>query len=107
MSIRILLADDHRILRQGVRAMLSAELDFEVVAEAQDGRTAVEMRQRLSPNVVVMDSGMPHLNGIGATPQVVDRVPAVPWMALWGDAGRRLVAGIFRGGAWRYPVNAT
>src|SRR5258708_6707357 len=102
MSIRILLADDHRILRQGVRAMLSAEPDFEVVAEAQDGRTAVEMAQRLSPNVVVMDIGMPDLNGIEATRQIIDRVPAVRVIALSAYADRRLIAEILKAGASGY-----
>jgi DNA-binding NarL/FixJ family response regulator len=102
MSIRILLADDHRILRQGVRAMLSAEPDFEVVAEAQDGRTAVEMAQRLNPNVVVMDIGMPDLNGIEATRQIVDRVPGVRVIALSAYADRRLIAEVLKAGASGY-----
>jgi DNA-binding NarL/FixJ family response regulator len=102
MSIRILLADDHRILRQGVRAMLSAEPDFEVVAEAQDGRTAVELAERLNPNVVVMDIGMPDLNGIEATRQIVDRVPGVRVIALSAYADRRLIAEILKAGASGY-----
>ena len=74
MTTKILLADDHRIFRQGLRQLLSSEPDFEVIAEAGDGRTAVELAEKLSPNIVVMDIAMPGLNGIEATRQIVDRV---------------------------------
>jgi DNA-binding NarL/FixJ family response regulator len=102
MSTRILLADDHRILRQGLRTMLASERDFEVIAEAEDGRTAVEMAERLMPNVVVMDIGMPGLNGIEATRQIVERVPSVRVIALSAYADRRLIAEILKAGASGY-----
>jgi DNA-binding NarL/FixJ family response regulator len=102
MSIRILLADDHRILRQGLRTMLISERDFEVLAEAEDGRTAVEMAQRLTPHVVVMDIGMPGLNGIEATRQIVERVPSVRVIALSAYADRRLIAEVLKAGASGY-----
>jgi DNA-binding NarL/FixJ family response regulator len=102
MLTRILLADDHRILRQGLRTMLAAEREFEVVAEAEDGRTAVELAERLLPNVVVMDIGMPGLNGIEATRQIVERVPSVRVVALSAYADRRLIAEILKAGASGY-----
>jgi DNA-binding NarL/FixJ family response regulator len=102
MSIRILLADDHRILRQGLRAMLAGERDFEVLAEAEDGRTAVELAERLMPHVVVMDIGMPGLNGIEATRQIVERVPSVRVIALSAYADRRLIAEVLKAGASGY-----
>jgi len=70
-KIRILLADDHNVLRQGLRAMLELEADIEVVADVADGRTAVKKTRALKPDVVVMDIGMPGLNGIDATRQIV------------------------------------
>jgi DNA-binding NarL/FixJ family response regulator len=102
MTTRILLADDHRILRQGLRAMLAGERDFEVLAEAEDGRTAVEMAERLMPHVVVMDIGMPGLNGIEATRQITERVPSVRVIALSAYADRRLIAEVLKAGASGY-----
>jgi DNA-binding NarL/FixJ family response regulator len=102
MSTRILLADDHRILRQGLRGLLAAEKDFEVIAEAENGRTAVELAERLVPHVVVMDIGMPDLNGIDATRQIIERVPAVRVIALSAYADRRLIAEILKAGASGY-----
>ena len=67
MTIRVLLADDHAILREGVRALLSPHADIEVVGEACDGKQAIEQVERLDPDVVVMDIAMPGLGGIEAT----------------------------------------
>jgi DNA-binding NarL/FixJ family response regulator len=70
MKTRILLVDDHELVRRGIRALLEAEEDFEICAEAADGRCACELVQELTPDVVVMDIGMPGLNGIEATRQI-------------------------------------
>lgn len=70
MKIRILLADDHTILRAGLKMMLNAQPDMEVVGEAQDGRQAIEEAQKLQPDLVLMDITMPDLNGIEATRQI-------------------------------------
>jgi DNA-binding NarL/FixJ family response regulator len=102
MSTRILLVDDHRILRDGLRTLLSANPDFEVVGDAQDGRSAVEMAERLTPNVVVMDIGMPDLNGIEATRQIIERVPACRVIALSAYADRKLIAEALKAGASGY-----
>ena len=69
-QITVLLADDHKVLRQGLRALLEAEDNIHVVGEAQNGRQAVEMTKRLQPDVVLMDIGMPLLNGVEATRQI-------------------------------------
>ena len=69
-KIRILLVDDHTILREGVRSLLERQTDFEVVAEAENGRQAVEFVRQLKPDVVLMDIAMPLLNGIQATEQI-------------------------------------
>jgi DNA-binding NarL/FixJ family response regulator len=102
MSTRILLADDHRILRQGLRSLITSERDFELVGEAEDGRAAVEMAERLTPHVIVMDIGMPGLNGIEATRQIIDRQPGVRVIALSAYADRRLIAEILKAGACGY-----
>ena len=75
MKTRILLADDHGVVRKGLRFLLESEPDLEVVGEAADGNEAVEMAAKLDPNVVVMDIGMPRLNGIDATAQLVKAHP--------------------------------
>lgn len=75
MKTRILLADDHGVVRKGLRFLLESEPDLEVVGEAADGHEAIEMAERLEPNVIVMDIGMPRLNGIDATTQIVRARP--------------------------------
>jgi two-component system response regulator NreC len=70
--IRILLADDHNVLREGLRLLLERQEDFEVVAEAEDGRTAVVLAQQHRPDIAVIDIAMPGLNGIEVTRRIVD-----------------------------------
>lgn len=72
---RILIADDHGIVRKGLRLQLEQNGAFEVVGEATDGRTAVQMAEQLSPDIVIIDIGMPNLNGIQATTQIVKKNP--------------------------------
>ena len=72
-AVRVLLADDHRLMRAGLRLVVEQHPGFTVVAEADDGRQAVEMAGSLAPDVVVMDIGMPNLNGIEAARQIKDR----------------------------------
>jgi DNA-binding NarL/FixJ family response regulator len=102
MSIKILLVDDHRILRQGLRSLLTVERDFDLVGEAEDGRSAVDMAHRLAPHVVVMDIGLPGLNGIEATRQIIDLQPSVRVIALSAYADRRLIAEVLKAGASGY-----
>ncbi len=73
MRLRVLLVDDHTVVRQGLRRILEADADIQVVGEASDGRKAAEMAERLRPHVVVMDVSLPELNGIEATRQIVKR----------------------------------
>jgi two-component system response regulator NreC len=77
VSIRILLADDHGVVRKGLRFLLEQQPDVEIVAEAADGREAVRIAEETSPDVVIMDIAMPLLNGIDATAQIVKRKPEV------------------------------
>src|SRR6267154_838627 len=70
-KITVLLADDHTVVRQGLRSLLAAEPDIEIVGEAENGRQAVQMAKNLTPNIVVMDIAMPQLNGLEATRQII------------------------------------
>jgi DNA-binding NarL/FixJ family response regulator len=98
MSIKILIADDHKIVRDGLRSLLEKHDDMEVVAEAENGRTAVELARKLSTDVVVMDISMPDLNGIEATRQIISARPEVKVIALSMHSDRRFVIGMFQAG---------
>jgi len=86
-KIRILLADDHQLMRSGVRLMLEREPDLAVVGEASDGREAVSLTKSLKPEVVVMDVGMPNLNGIEAAQQMTEEDPdlAIVMVSMHSD----------------------
>jgi DNA-binding NarL/FixJ family response regulator len=102
MAIRILLVDDHRILRQGLAALLKAHgTDIEVL-EADNGRSAVRMAETELPDVVVMDLSMPELNGIDATRQIVAGNPKVKVVALSAHSDRARIAEVFKAGASAY-----
>ncbi len=102
MSTRILIADDHRIMREGLRALLGKQDTFLVVGEAEDGRKAVELAARLRPDVVIMDLTMPGLNGIEATRQIVAANPGTKVIALSIHSDRRFVRQMFEAGATGY-----
>ncbi|MEW6752316.1 MAG: response regulator transcription factor [Candidatus Latescibacterota bacterium] len=102
MSIRIMLVDDHQIVREGLRALIDSQPDMKVVAEAEDGRTAVQMIRQQAPEVVVMDVGMPQLNGVEATRQIVEQNPSVRVIALSMHNDRRFVTGMLKAGAAGY-----
>jgi DNA-binding NarL/FixJ family response regulator len=102
MAIRILLADDHKIVRQGLRTLLQKEPYMEVVAEAEDGRASLKLAQQLSPQVVIMDVGMPDLNGIEATRQVLADSPGIKVIALSMHSDRRFVVNMLKAGASGY-----
>ena len=81
-KIRVFLVDDHTVVRQGLRRILESDDEIEIVGEAGDGRTAVELVQKLRPHVIVMDVAMPELNGIEATRQIVKRVEGAKVLVL-------------------------
>jgi DNA-binding NarL/FixJ family response regulator len=87
--IRVLLADDHMVVREGLRALLTAEIDIEVVGEAADGREAVALTQQLLPDVVLMDILMPRLNGVEATRQIRQLCPAALVLVLTSSRDER------------------
>jgi DNA-binding NarL/FixJ family response regulator len=104
MSIRVLLADDHRIVREGVRSLLGDEPDIEIVGEAEDGRQALELVSELSPDVVVIDITMPNLNGVDATRQIIRNTPNVKVIALSIHSSRAFVADMLKAGASGYVL---
>jgi DNA-binding NarL/FixJ family response regulator len=106
MKTTILLADDHQLVRDGLKALLDAEDDLEVVGEADDGRSALTLVREIAPDVVVMDIAMSGLNGIEATRQIRNEMPATKVIALSMHSNRRYVLGMLRAGAWGYVLKA-
>ena len=102
MTIRIIVADDHRIVRNGLRSLLDSEPDIEVIAEAENGRKTVQLVRELMPDVVVMDVTMPDLNGIEATRQILDEFPQVKIIALSMHHHEQFVSGMLMVGASGY-----
>lgn len=102
MTIRILLADDHQIVREGLDSMLSREGDLEVIAEARSGRQAVRRAAELEPDVVVMDIAMLDLNGIEATRQLLEIRPETRVIALSMHSDRRYVMETLKAGGRGY-----
>lgn len=102
MRIKVLLVDDHKIVVDGLRALLGKTPDIEVVGEAVDGRAAVRLVRELSPEVVIMDVGMPDLNGIEATRQILSDSAAVKIVALSMHSDRRFVVEMLKAGASGY-----
>jgi len=102
MSTRILLVDDHPILRQGLHFLLEQEPDLEVVGEAGDGREAFEHVRQLVPDVVIMDITMPNLNGVDATRKIVCEFPSVKVIALSIHSSKQFVADMLKAGASGY-----
>jgi len=101
-SIKILLADDHKILRSGLRGLIEKQLHLKVVAEAEQGRTAVQLCRKMSPDVVIMDISMPDLNGIEATRQILKDSPKTRIIILSVHWSQRFVAEVFKAGASGY-----
>jgi DNA-binding NarL/FixJ family response regulator len=102
MAIRIILADDHKIIRQGLRSLVEQQPDMEVLAEAREGRTAVELTDELRPDVVIMDVAMPELNGVEATRTIVDQDRHLHVVALSMHKERQYVARMLEAGASGY-----
>ena len=102
MGIRILLADDHKIMREGLRSLIERHSRFEIVGEAEDGRTTVQLAQELTPDIVIMDIGMPELNGIEATHRIKTILPKIRIIALSMYYDRRFVSGMLGAGASGY-----
>jgi two-component system response regulator NreC len=101
-KIRVLLADDHTVIRTGLRLVLEQEPDLVVVGEAADGRQAVELADSLSPDVVVMDLGMPNLNGIEASRRITEAHPKIGIVVLSMHSDETYVLRALKAGARGY-----
>lgn len=102
MIVRILLADDHHLVRTGMRALLKSFPNVEVVGETGDGREAIELVQTLAPNIVLMDIAMPGLNGLDATARIVKEFPHTRVIILSMHANEEYVQQALRAGAAGY-----
>jgi len=107
MAIRIVLADDHQILREGVARLLSDDPSFELVGEADDGRRAVELAVQLQPDVVLMDVTMPGLNGIDAASRIRAESPTVRVLAMSMHIDTAVVTRMLEAGATGYVVKGS
>ncbi len=102
MSLKILLADDHKIVRDGLKSLINKEVSMEVIGEADNGRKTVQLARDLEPEIIIMDISMPDLNGIEATRQIVADSPDVKIIALSMHSDKRYVKGILSAGASGY-----
>ncbi len=105
-KVRILVADDHEVVRQGLRALLATQQGWEVCAEAVTGREAVKKAEQLKPDVVVMDISMPELNGLEATRQIVKVVPQTEVVILTMHDSEELVREVLDAGARGYLLKS-
>ena len=98
-ALRILVADDHEVVRHGVRALLDGRPGWEVVAEAADGRDAVEKALQLKADIVILDIGMPNLNGLEATRQILRSLPQARILILTMHESEQVVREVLEAGA--------
>ena len=101
-KIKILLADDHKILCDGLRLLIEKQEGLELIGEAEDGRTAVQLACELKPDVIIMDITMPDLNGIEATKQIMAKTSNIKVIALSMHSDKRFIAGMLKAGASGY-----
>lgn len=104
IPIRVILADDHVVVRTGLRAVLRASPDISVIGEASNGREAIALAERFRPDVVVMDLGMPELDGISATREIVSKVPTVRVLILTMHGEDEYLVEALQAGASGYLV---
>ena len=102
MSIKVLLADDHQIMREGLKSIINEQKGFDVVGEAANGREAVKLAEKLKPDAVVMDLSMPELNGIDATSEIVAQNPYIKVLALSMHSEKMFITRALQGGASGY-----
>jgi len=107
MTVTVLLADDHRIFRDGLRPLLSAQDDFQVVGEAEDGLQALELARELAPDIALLDVSMPGLNGLEVTRRLAQDSPGTRAVILSMHSDRRFVLEALRAGARGYLLKDT
>ena len=101
-KIRIMLAEDHKVVREGTRRLLESQSDFQVVGEASDGIEAVELAKKLRPEIIIMDVSMPRLNGIEATKEIKSLYPNIAILVLTGYDDDEYVFALLEAGAAGY-----
>jgi DNA-binding NarL/FixJ family response regulator len=106
MSLRILVVDDHAVVRRGVRSLLESHEDWEVCGEATTGRDAVEQSRRLRPDIVVMDLSLPGLNGLDATRQILKDAPDTEVLVLTMHRSEELARDVLQAGARGYVLKS-
>ncbi len=102
MSIRVLIADDHKIVREGLRSILEHDLKMDVVGQAENGRKTIELARELNPDVVIMDISMPDLNGMEATRLILEENSSIKVVALSMHSDERFVSEMLKAGASGY-----
>ncbi|MEA3285794.1 MAG: response regulator transcription factor [Candidatus Marinimicrobia bacterium] len=102
MAVNIILADDHTLFREGLLSILNSELEFKVIAQADNGREVVKLARKMAVDVIIMDIAMPELNGIEATRQVLHDNPNQKVIALSMHSDRHFVTGMLKAGAKGY-----
>jgi DNA-binding NarL/FixJ family response regulator len=102
MGVKILLADDHQIMRDVLRSLIEKQPDMAVVAEGENGRVAIKLNRKFRPDVIVMDIIMPELNGIDATRWIVEEFPGTKIIGLSMHSDNQFVAGMLKAGALGY-----
>src|SRR5438128_12092444 len=105
-NVRILIADDHEVVRAGARVLLESEWGWKVVGEAATGREAVALAQELKPDIVVMDIGMPELNGLDATRQIKQALPETEIAIFSAVESEQVVHEVFAAGARAYLLKS-
>jgi len=106
MAVRILVADDHEIVRRGLRALLDAQPNWEVVGEAVSGREAVDLAKQLTPDIAIIDVGMPELNGLEATRQILKALPQTEVLILTMHESEQIVREVLDAGARGYVLKS-
>ena len=102
MDVKILLADDHKIMRNGLRSLIEKQPGMQVVAEAENGRAAIKLNRKFRPDVIVMDIHMPEVNGIEATRQIVEEFPGAKVVAFSMHSDQQFVIGAIKAGVSGY-----
>jgi len=102
LNIRILIVDDHEMVREGLSAVLASESGMEVVGEAANGEEAVELAEKIEPDLIIMDLSMPHLNGLGAVRKILRSVPRTKILVLSSYRDRECVQKLLEAGATGY-----
>lgn len=104
MTVKVIIADDHKIMRDGLKSMLEKQRDIEIIAEASDGLTTVELAIKLKPDVIIMDVAMPDMNGIEATRRIIEKSPNIKVIALSMHSDKQFIIEMLNAGASGYVL---